>query len=290
MRTESDVLSQISSWADVWDNIRMVILTGSRAGSGQTADALSDYDLDVSVRDTRPIVRDESWLHPFGPIMVRWPLRPQWTFDQRWITQLVLFDDDVRIDFQFTSIPEPELSHGANEYRVLVDKDGISEELPRPSVAGVPPSKPSPEEFADRLNAFWWDIPYVAKALRRSEFNYARYMLDGTLRFDKLLPLLRWYVNVLHGRSIDTGMFGRWIHRSIDEPTWAHYLRTFGGASVEDGWRAMFEMVDLVRSVGTGLADSYGYEYPFEVDTNVSSHLRRVQQMDLSENDPSPSG
>lgn len=268
----------------------MVVLTGSRASASNPADALSDYDLDVYVHDTGPIMRDDSWLHSFGSIMVRWPLSPRPTFDERWITQLVLFDDDVRIDFQFTAIAEPEPSHGVTDYRVLVDKDGISEELPDPPAAGESLSQPPPEAFADRLNAFWWDIPYVAKALRRGEINYARYMLDGTLRFDKLLPLLRWHVNVLHGRSVDTGMFGRWVHRYIDEPTWEHYLRTFGDASVEDGWRAMFEMVDLVRSVGTGLADAYGYEYPHEVDAKVSSHLRRVRQMDLPESEPSRAG
>jgi aminoglycoside 6-adenylyltransferase len=52
------------------------------------------------VSDIEPFLEGDEWLEAFGSVMVRWPLRPRSTFDENWLTRLVLFNDGVRIDFQ----------------------------------------------------------------------------------------------------------------------------------------------------------------------------------------------
>lgn len=280
MRTEQVVLSQLQNWAENEDNIRALILVGSRVDPRREPDLLSDYDIEVYVRETEPITRDgSSWISEFGSVMVRWPLWPQPTFSDEWITQLVLFDDGIRIDFQFTTKKPAECQGFDDEYRVLVDKDGRTEHLPTPTYSTHTVRRPTVEAFDCRMAAFWWDIIYVAKGLRRGELNYAKYMLDGTIRFDKLQPLTEWYVGVIHGFfSVDVGIFGRWFHRYLDEETWQLYLQTFAGASIEDNWRALFETIDFVRVIGKHVAETCGFDYPEEVDTKVSRYIKDIKE------------
>jgi aminoglycoside 6-adenylyltransferase len=280
MKTEEQVLAQIKAWADQWDNVRAVVLTSSRADPHRTTDDLSDYDLDVHVRDVESVMADDSWLDAFGSIIVRWPLRPQPTFDEEWVTQLALFEDGVRIDFQFTESRHDEVIGTDTTYRFLVDKDGMSGRSLVPSIQSIATGPPTREAFDARLNAFWWDIQYVAKALHRGELNYAKFVLDADIRFEKALPLMRWYAGMQHDWSVDVGVYGRWVHKYVDPKTWERYLKTFSGADVDDNWRALFATIELVRDLGTRIANNLEFEYPHEVDTAVTAYLRRIAELD----------
>lgn len=275
-RTEADVLAQLQEWAAASENIRAIILTSSRADPNRTPDLLSDYDVQVYVRDTAPLVADDGWVASFGSIMVRWPLHPTPTFSGDWVTQLVLFDDGVRIDFQITATDQIDTDELDNGYRVLVDKDGLAARLPTPTYTHYAVTPPTAAEFADRLNAFWWDIIYVAKALHRGELNFAKYMLDGTVRFDKLQPLIAWAIATRHDRPVKVGLYGRWFHKHLDAATWARYEETFAGAAFEDNWRALFAMLDFTRSMGHDVADALGFDYPAETDAKVTRFIHAI--------------
>ena len=279
MRTERIVLSQLRSWAENVDNIRAVILVASRADPHRKSDLLSDYDIEVYVRDTGPMVRDDSWVSEFGSVMVRWPSWPRPTHSEEWVTQLILFDDGVRIDFQITARKPRESRELDSGYRILVDKDGLAERLPPPSYSRQAVRRPTAKVFDSRMNAFWWDIIYVAKGLWRGELTYAKGMLDGTIRIDKLHPLIEWYIGVLHGWSVDVGIYGRWFHYYLDGPTWKHYRRTYAGASLEDNWRALFETIEFARAVGKRVAEVHEFEYPDEVDKKVTGYIQTIREI-----------
>lgn len=279
LRTESAVLLQIRQWAEDREAIRTVILTSSRADPRRTPDLLSDYDIEVYVDDLVPFLQDDIWVSVFGSILVRWPARPQLTANRNWLEQLVLFDDGVRIDFQITAgqpCNRQELDSG---YRVIVDKDGLTAQLPPPTYARYAITQPTAAAYDGRLNAFWWDIVYVAKGLWRGELNYAKYMLDGTIRFEKLQPLIMWYIGVHHGWSVDVGIHGRWFDRYLDQPTWEHYQRTFADASFESNWQALFATLDFVRYIGRHVADALGFVYPVDVDAKVTQYIQEIRQL-----------
>lgn len=278
MRTEPIVLGQLKKWAKSRATIRTVLLTSSRADPHRTPDILSDYDVEVFVQDATPF-QDDAWLADFGPIMVRWPLHPQPTFDNDWITQLVLFEDGVRIDFQITALPPTASQNLDSGYRIIVDKDNIASQLPAPTHSTYVITPPTAAAFDDRLNAFWWDIVYVAKALHRGELNYARYMLDGTIRFDKLQPLIEWHIGLQHNWLVNTGIYGRWFQEYLDLPTWEAYEKTFAGADFEDNWRALFATLEFVRIIGRGLAQVLGFHYPEQTDKNVTNYIRWIKDL-----------
>ncbi len=277
MRTEPEILNLLKRWAVRRANVRTVILTSSRADPQRQPDVLSDYDVELFVRQVRPFIEDDAWVSDFGEIMVRWPLTPRPTFSDDWITQLVLYRDGTRIDFQITTLPpgaSENLDHG---FRILVDKDGAADHLPPPTGSRYVIQPPTAEAFEARLNAFWWDIVYVAKALRREELNYAKYMLDGAIRFDKLQPLLEWYIGLHHNWSVNPGSYGRWFHKYLDQDLWQSYQRTFAGAEWESNWRALFATIDLARRLGHTLAHALGYAYPGETDRQVTAYIEWIR-------------
>jgi aminoglycoside 6-adenylyltransferase len=280
VRSEQEVLELFKRWAEQRANVRAVILTSSRADPRRQPDVLSDYDVELFVRKVRPFMEDDAWMSDCGDIMVRWPAAPQSTFSDDWITQLVLYEDGTRIDFQITALApsaSDNLDHG---YRILVDKDGAAAHLPEPTYSRYVIERPTVQAFDARMNAFWWDIVYVAKALRRGELNYAKYMLDGTIRFNKLQPLLEWYIGLSHDWSVSPGIYGRWFHQYLDQSTWESYQRTFAGAEVESNWRALFSTIELVRQLGHTIAHSLGFEYPADTDRKVTDYIQWIRGID----------
>ncbi|MGC9356624.1 MAG: aminoglycoside 6-adenylyltransferase [Anaerolineae bacterium] len=280
MRSEREVLHQLQRWGEARPNVRVMILTSSRANPYRSPDRLSDYDVEVFVRNAAPFVQNDAWVREFGEIMVRWPSTPQPTADEAWVTQLVLYEDGTRIDFQVTALPPDASDNLGNGYQILLDKDGTADALPEPTYSQHLIQPPTAEAFDSRMNAFWWDIVYVAKALRRGELNYARRMLDGTIRYDKLQPLIEWYIAMNHEEPVNTGIYGRWFHEYLDPDTWADYERTFAGADFEDHWRALFATLDLVRKLGRALAREHGFDYPEETDRKVTAYMQWIRELD----------
>ncbi len=276
MRSESDVLGALLRWGIDDDNVRAIYLNGSRADPSRELDQFSDFDVAVIVRDTARI-RDGGWIRTFGEPMVTWPLTPQPTFDEAWITQLVLYTDGVRIDFQFTTPDLREIERPGPYHCVLLDLDALSESISGVPIAGTRINPPDEAGFADRINAFWWDVPYVAKALKRNELDYARFVAED-LRFHKLHPLIRWHIGVTHGPDTDVGIFGRWFQRHLDDEIWGKYRETFSGADLDDQWRAMFAMCRFVRHLGQNLAEETGLSYPNDTDRQVSAYLNTIRK------------
>lgn len=275
MHLEADVLYSLLQWAEDDDHIRLIILNGSRGDPGRVPDELSDYDVAILMSDPDRAL-DDRWIARFGEIMVRWPRTPGDTGLPGWITQLVIFRSGLRIDFQFGSTDINSIECAGPFHCVLVDRDHLSECIERRPVSGTRIEPPTEDEFIDRINAFWWDIPYVAKALRRDELDYVRFIMDGDIRFEKLHPLIRWRIGIEHGQETDVGIFGRWFRRYLSDDTWSRYLESFSGAAPEDQWQAMFAMCRFVRELGTEIAHHYSFAYPSETDERVSAYLREL--------------
>lgn len=86
---------------------------------------------------------------------------------------------------------------------MLVDKDGVATSLPEATFTKYAARLPNAEEFADTLNAFFWDIVYVAKSLRRGELSHAKYMLDAVIRNEQLYALTAWYFRATVGPGVN---------------------------------------------------------------------------------------
>ena len=57
------------------------------------------------------------------------------------------------------------------------------------------------------------------------------------------------------------------------------YLSTYFNGTVEDGWRAVFAMTELISADAPEVADKLGYEYNFEEEQSCLEYLEHVKNM-----------
>ncbi|MFC1954790.1 aminoglycoside 6-adenylyltransferase [Chloroflexota bacterium] len=282
MQQENDVITKLQNWGRENDCVRAMILTSSRANPDSFTDKFFDYDITLYVSDIKSFMNDE-WLSIFGQPMIKWPLKPMSTFSKDWITRLVIFENEIRIDFQITSnqLIEPSTHDNGfsydNGFKVLADKDGLTESLNEPAYSVYNIKKPTEEEYESLINSFFWNATYVPKYLWRDELYFAKFMLDSDLRFNNLRKMIEWYIGLQHNWSVNTGLQGRFIKRYLNSKTWAELETTFSDADIENNWQAFFNMITLFRKLAVNVGNSLGYEYPHELDQKITKYCNKIK-------------
>ncbi|MCG8488065.1 MAG: aminoglycoside 6-adenylyltransferase [Chromatiales bacterium] len=276
---EENVLKQIEKWALEEECIRAVVLTGSRTAATSNTDLLSDYDIAVYTTDWSQFLNSDNWINRFGTILVRWPITPGTTFDTHWLTRLVLFEDGLRIDFQITEFDQINPKDYDNGYRILVDKDGITNPLKEPTYTIYNIKRPSKDEFTQLVNDFWWDTTYLPKNLYRNELPYAKYMLDNILRHQHLHRLIEWHIGSINDWKVNPGCHGKWFALYLDHATWEAYKATYAGSGINENWNALFKLLNLFGRLASKCADRLGYQYPADLDKKVTGYIYELHQM-----------
>ncbi len=119
----------------------------------------------------------------------------------------------------------------------------------------------------------------MAKGLWRNELNYAKGMMEGTIRYEKLLPLINWLIGSQNNWKVSTGIFGRKIKKYLDAydtKLWKQYEETFAGVDINDNWRGLFSTLEFTRTIGREIAKALDYSYPEETDRNVTSYIKWI--------------
>jgi aminoglycoside 6-adenylyltransferase len=279
------MLAGFVRWAEARDAVRAVILTSSRANPHAPIDAFSDYDVILSVTDTRPFVDDEGWHSDFGDPVVRFRDRRAHDGMEEFF-RLVLYADGTKIDFTVAPVEmlrriarSGRLSEALDVgYRVLADKDGLTAALARPTYTAHIPPKPTAAEYHALVEEFWWETTYVAKNLWRDELFAARYNLDCVIRADLVRRMLEWYIEIAHGWSVKPGAMGRFLKQRLPPDVWVAVEGTFVGPSIAENWQALFHMTRLFHRIATDVAGSLGYAYPHEIEDGVMRYLLHVQE------------
>lgn len=284
MEPRDAVERALVEWARDVDELRALLLVGSRATSAGRVDALSDYDVLLFLRDPGALEGDDAWLRAFGSILVM--LRTGYDVQGRHIpTRLVQYADGRRIDFSLLPldllqgiVDEGRLPDGLDAgYRVLIDKDGLAARLPPPAGRAFVPPRPAPARYAKVVNEFWWETLYVAKHLARGELLPARFSAERVLRFECLLPMLEWYVEVARGWTHPLRSAGRGL-RALLAPEDAVLLdRSYAGADLQGNWEALFALAELFERAARGVAADLGFRYPETLGRDGAAFARKVR-------------
>lgn len=282
---EDSTARSIAEWAEAHEDIRVVLLVGSRGESDSEPDALSDYDVLVFVRDSQDFESDDSWLSSFGSILVR--LDDEYEMlGTRVPTRLVQYQDGSRIDFSICGLGlldrishEPRLPDDlAYGFRVLLDKDDWTSRFPRRTEKTFEGRLPSEADYQAVVNEFWWEALYVGKYLARGDFLTALYSHECVIRFKCLVPMLEWYVRVAKGSGNRIGPNGRGLLRELGEEGRNRLARTLLGWSVEESWKALFEMTEYFRVVSHTVAEHLGFSTKDDLAEGVGALLRRMEE------------
>jgi aminoglycoside 6-adenylyltransferase len=275
------MLDLILRFARNCDDVRAVVMNGSRVNPNAKKDPFQDYDIIYYVRSVEPFRRNMDVVRHFGEIMIlQLPedmIDPPAEADGHY-SYLMQFMDGNRIDLSFYALSRVDVTLNDSLSLVLLDKDNLLGELPAPSEAGYLPHKPTAKAFDDCCNEFWWLNPYVAKGLWRDELTYAKAMLDSYMR-EQLLKMLMWYFGIQTDFQRSPGKLGKYLRGQIGDDLWPLLERTYSDSQLDNIWEALFNMDNLFRQIAKAVADCFKFNYPEQDDIHVSNYVRHIRRM-----------
>ena len=284
MKVRDEKLKSIIDWSENNQDIRAVLLTSSLVNPLAPVDEFSDLDIELVFENNTNYISDNSWLPDFGnPIaMIE---EDESYFDNKHAMKMVLYDDSVKVDFKLYSktkfleeVKQKELPEDWDiGYKILIDKDGITQEMQKPTYRVSIIKKPSEKRFRQILNDFWWDTTYVVKCLKRDEIFYTKFMSETNIRTEYLIPLIEWYIASQHDWNISTNKYGRLFKKYLTAEMWIKIEQTFSGSKIDDNWDALFAMIDLVSKIGTELSQKLNYEYPEKLEMDIREYLSALK-------------
>lgn len=275
--THADLIERIVAWAETDENLRAVIMTGSSSRADDTTDRFSDRDIELIARDPGKLAVDDTWIHAIAPVWVALYL------DNEGLdmppTRLVFFDGGRKVDFTLTDRSRLDTMAAAGElndlyrrgYRVLVDKDGLTERLPAPSGTPPKPHLPTRKAFADTVTEFWFEAAHLPTYLTRGDLWVVKHR-DWTMK-QMLLRMLEWHALATQGEGTDIWHIGSRMRRWIDDVTWRELQQVFARFDAEDSWRALVASMRLFSRLTRETARRLDLDYPRETERHISAYV-----------------
>jgi len=267
-------LAKVTTWARGRQDIKALILVGSRARTDRPADIWSDYDIIIIVDDPKTYIRNDSWFHKFGRVILTFieKCAIDDSFERR-----VLFDNGQDVDFIIeaveainTSSPDDLNPHVLDVYRrgyrVLLDNIKISSLLKK--IESVPPLKswpPSSDLFINVPNDFFYHCVWAVKKLMRGELWIAKHCLNGYMQKNCLLRIIEWHVQAQNSRNIDTWFSGRFMEKWADEKIIGRLNKIDARYDRKDIVRALYDMISLFDDLARETASLLEYSYASEI-------------------------
>jgi aminoglycoside 6-adenylyltransferase len=273
---EDPMLKKIITWAENAENIRGLVMEGSR-GATNPVDDLADYDINVFCTNYEEFRDQDEWLSDIAKVWVYEPNEGQFE-DAKSVNRLVIFEGGKKVDFVFWTIDLVDRMVSANKYdkgcKVLLDKDGILEPLNNSVIKPSTPQKPTQEEFEFIIKEYWFEEYHVAKYLKRKDLWLVKFR-DGSIKF-YLLKMMEWYMLAKNNWNYDVKWDGKHIEKWLEPEVYDRLFKTYGHFDEKDSWDALNENNDLFRDISKKTAELLAYKYPDEVDKNFTEFTQKL--------------
>lgn len=283
--THEILLTRIVAWAERRDDIRAVLVVGSRARVDRPADQWSDMDVVLVTSDPQQYLDGGGdWLGELAPPWLTF-LEP--TAVGEGTERRALFENAVDVDFVpfSTATMETIAEHGwppelaavvRRGLRVALDKDGLAQRLTLPPDEASRPSVteiPNASDFVNTINDFWFHAVWTAKKLRRGELWTAISCLNGLMLWSAL-RMIEWHASATRGTDVDTWHNGRFVEVWADPRAMEGLSEGFAHYDVQDMARALLATMYLYHWLAQETAAALGYPYPAESDKRTSAWVR----------------
>lgn len=289
MQDNQVVLNRLVQWAEQRDSVRAMLLTSTRAIPDAPVDALSDYDVILVVEDLHPFFEDRQWLEDFGEVLVVYwdPIHPDPDYGIEMVANVTAYTNEPKIDFtlwpvellrriiQAPALPA-ELDAG---YRILLDKDRLTEGMRPPTYAAYIPVPPTDEAYQKWIEDFFSDAPYVAKCLLRGELFPLKWCLDHDMKHVYLRQMLEWKTGLDSGWSRPVGALGKGLKKRLSPEIWSRLEEAYAGADSAENWEALFRTMALFRQVAIEVGEALGYSYPHDLDERVTAYVHKMKAL-----------
>ncbi len=284
------MIEKLIAWGQSQPLVRAMVLTSTRAiPNHPDTDRYSDYDVILALADVQPFHASRDWLAAFGTVlaMFRDPLIEE--DGLHWSGNVVQFEEGLKIDFSLWPVEmlrrvarqDPLPDEFDAGYRVLLDKDGLTEGIKPPTYQGYLPHPPAPERYREEIENFFLCATYVAKYLLRDDVMAAKFLLDGEMKHENLRPLLEWHIEIANDWKVKPGNYGRRMKKWLRPDLWADLEGTYAGAGIEENWQALFRLMDLMHKVGSEVGQALGFEYPESIERRMRAYLGKLKRGEI---------
>jgi aminoglycoside 6-adenylyltransferase len=154
-------------------------------------------------------------------------------------------------------------------YRVLIDKDGLSDRL---SAGTTVAPRPTVEEFRRCVHWFTAAALMEAKAIVRDEPWMAK-IRDAEVK-ETLLQMIEWDHRARYGWGFDTWHVGVHLRRWMDADVQTDLERCWAGFSLDDSRTALLACIELFDRLCRRTADALDFE-AFDRD-RVGPEVERI--------------
>jgi len=276
------ILNKIIEWAENESDIRALILEGSRA-SNSHIDELSDYDLNVFVVNHIKYTKDNNWINKFDQVLIY--QKEKFFYKNIEIpTRLVVYKNNPKVDFSFWPInilheiidnkilPESYKSG----YKVLLDKDKITDGMLSPSNDGFLIPKPTENELLTTIYNFWFEAYCIVKYLKRDNLWYAKMLESGPIKKFMLKMILwnesskyDWKNNKIHlqGKNLET---------QVSKDIKKSFNNCFSKYNKSDTWHSLIGMIELFKRLSYEVTMKMNVEYPEESISQIQEYIKRL--------------
>ena len=260
----AEIMTNILAWAKSDENIRAIIVNGSSTRPAGASDRFSDRDVQIIAVNRGPLIADDAWIKAIAPIWVALYLDNDDGFDSR----LVFFEKARKVDFTIADRSQLDAmsesgkldSLYAKGYTVLLDKDGITANLPAVTPLEPHTSRPTATEFVQTVDEFWFEAAHMPTYLFRDELWVVKFR-DWTMK-EMMLRMLEWHAAVNNDERVDVWYIGSKLKHWIEPEVWNDLMGIFGRFDRADSFRALVAMMDVFARLTHDVAEGCGFEVP----------------------------
>ena len=272
------------------ENIRCVILYGSRANDNIIPDRYQDYDIIFIAID-----RNKFDFSVFEDVKIKInvnEIAPE-SFEEE-TTYLMLFGDDSRIDLtvctmevfismEYLTSNHPLIGH----MKCLLDKDKNLSKLITVNSGIWNIEKMDEATFNSTCAAFFWQIQDVVIGLKRDELPYALSLRDEQYSMrDMLNKMINEYIGLNNNYSVKTGclpkvIFEKYRKMYLSDELYKIYKNTYLSNTEEDIWTSIGYMIDLFSLISVKIAETHGYHYPKADELYMRDYVMRVKKLSI---------
>lgn len=254
------------------ENIRGVVLYGSRADSDVKPDQYQDFDIYYIVNDKEKF--NASVFENVKLCFVPSEVYPELFQGEN--AYLMLFDDDDRIDLTVGTMQTFLTNHTDGQLmKCLLDKDDKIHRLNDSDRSSYWVKPIDGKTFRNTCSEFLWETQNMAKGLKRDELPFAIFIRDISLR-NMLNRFIDTYIGINNDYKVSVGTLGKYRKKYLSKAQYELYKNTYLSNTTEDVWKSLFYMIDLFGSLGRYIADKCNFIYPEEDEQYMRDYLCRI--------------
>lgn len=276
MRTEKEIIDNIIDAALKDNAVRAVIRTDLLP----IREYLYTYNFCFIVNDIGKYDNDKIFEECFGKRVLLYRADKNYpNMFSNIKAHLMVFEDGVTIviytmdKYTFLQKYNGKLKHencwNGDTFQKILDKDNELPKIERlEEKQTLFAQRPTETEFTGTCNEFWWVLKTFAEYTLREELPAAMFYLNIAVR-DLLNKMLRWYLFLQAGHSVDMGILDSNLEKLLDNELFILYKQTYPTADYESIWKAYGAVIGLWSKTAYVVAKRCGLYYPKELERNM---------------------